>query len=303
MRYLKHVFDRARWHFLWAGCARRLSQKKSCPCCGAPDSTAVDRKLVYTLEQCQRCRIRYRFPYESAEEMHRYYQDEYQEEGLTDLPAPHEIEELVARNFAGGREDFSRVIDLLGVLGLEKGARVLDYGANWGYGTFQLRRAGFAAEGYEISRPRARFGKRLGIEIAEDLAFVPKGFDGVYSSHVLEHTPNPLEALRGQLGLTRDGGFVIAHTPNGSEAFRRADFRAFHRLWGLPHPVLLSGDFIRAALGAYPCFVSSDAGQVRGWGRRDDFVGDLTGPELLIVICNRPKDGAAAVPYDTGGRC
>ena len=43
-------------------------------------------------------------------------------------------------------------------------------------------------------------------------------FDVVYSSHVLEHLPNPLASLQEQLRQTKEGGFVIAHTPSGCEA-------------------------------------------------------------------------------------
>ena len=39
-------------------------------------------------------------------------------------------------------------------------------------------------------------------------------FDFVYSSHVIEHTPNPISALNDQLRVTKPGGMIYAVMPN-----------------------------------------------------------------------------------------
>src|SRR5207248_1876617 len=159
-----HLFDVARYRYFLAGCLKRLYQKKVCPCCGGEDSQTIDRKLVYRLEACARCAIRFRYPTDSAAEMRRYYEHDYRQKGLTtDLPEPRVLERLLATNFAGTSKDFRPLVQLLRDLGVPAGARVLDYGASWGYCAYQLRRAGFAAAAYEISRPRAEFGRRLGV--------------------------------------------------------------------------------------------------------------------------------------------
>jgi 2-polyprenyl-3-methyl-5-hydroxy-6-metoxy-1,4-benzoquinol methylase len=294
MSLMTHFVDLPRWKYLWKGATRRVYQKKKCPCCGSSESVTIDHKLVYRLEQCRGCRIRYRYPYERAEEMCQYYQDEYNEPGLTtEQPTPDQLRHLTESNFAGSEKDFSQVVAILHDLGLRRRARVLDFGANWGYCTFQLRRAGFDAEGYEISKPRAEFARKLGVHVMTDLGQVGTGYDAVYSSHVLEHMSNPLDALRAQLRLTREGGFVIAHTPNGSEAFMRANFSQLHRLWGLPHPVLLNDHFITTNLSMYPCFIAEsfnrgNAPELTRWDQRESLVGDLAHqPELLIIIRNK----------------
>jgi 2-polyprenyl-3-methyl-5-hydroxy-6-metoxy-1,4-benzoquinol methylase len=295
MKYLKHLLDRPHWKYFWGGIGRRLAQKKTCPCCHSLDSTTVDRKLVYRLERCKQCLILYRFPYETPEQMHRFYQGEYTQAGLTtDLPSAEKLRQLLKRSFAGSEKDFSQLPSLLRDLGLTEGARILDYGANWGYCTFQLRQAGFAAEGYEISTERAAFAAKLGVSVATKLACLAPGFDAVYSGHVLQHTPNPLATLREHLSLTRPGGFVIAHTPNGSNAFQKARFSSFHRFWGLPHPVLLTDAFIAANLGDYPYFIAATnncarAPEVAEWDQRQQWIGDLAHqPELLIILRNTP---------------
>jgi len=228
--------------------------------------------------------------------MHEFYQEEYAQPGLTtELPTKEQLRGLLRDGFAGTSKDFSRVAVLLAALGLSPGAAVLDFGASWGYGTYQLRRAGYAAEAFEVSGPRAAFGTELGVEIHTSLDALPGPFDAVYSSHVLEHVPNPLATLRELLARTRPGGFVLAHTPNGSEARRRRDFEGFHRHWGRVHPVLLCDRFIERSFPGLAVYVSSrsDPDALRSWDRLERVFDSLDGSELFFVL-RRPAEGAAA---------
>lgn len=271
------------------GIRKRVSQPKRCPCCGTDDSEPIDRKFVYTLQRCRLCNILFRFPYEAAEEMKQFYDTAYQQKGLTtDLPDDDELAGLLSGNFSRTEKDFSRVINMLRALNVPSTARILDYGANWGYGTLQLQRAGYSVQAYEISSVRAAFGKKLGVHIETEMEKITGDFDVIYSSHVLEHTPNPLQTIQEQLGRIRDGGFVIAHTPNGSALRRRAGFRSFHKHWGLVHPVLLSDEFVTKNFGRYPVFMSSKTadGLIRSWNGTQTFVDQLEGAELLLIIRN-----------------
>jgi hypothetical protein len=87
---------------------------------------------------------------------------------------------------------------------------VLDYGASWGYGTWQFSAAGFSPVAYEVSRTCAAFGQKLGLKIVTNLVDVPGPFDAVYSGHVWEHVPNPIDALHEQLRRTKSDGYVVA---------------------------------------------------------------------------------------------
>jgi SAM-dependent methyltransferase len=223
--------------------------------------------------------------------MKQYYDSGYRQKGLTtELPSNNELDCLLANNFAGTEKDFARVIDLLQVLNLGPKPRILDYGANWGYGALQFQRAGYLVEAYEISSDRAAFGTNLGVHVETNLSRIGRDFDVVYSSHVLEHTANPLEILRQQLSRVRKGGFVIAHTPNGSSARRQRDYASFHKHWGLVHPVLLSEEFVINNFGNHPVFVSSktEASLVRTWNVREIRVNQTDGPELLLIVRNCP---------------
>ena len=69
-------------------------------------------------------------------------------------------------NFSGTPRDINTWIGVLQFL--RPGGRVLDFGCSWGYGTYQLRQAGFDAVGFEVSRPRAKFGReKLGLNIID----------------------------------------------------------------------------------------------------------------------------------------
>jgi len=278
---------RQRWRYLARGLRRRLGQRRSCPSCRGTASETIDRKLVYTLERCAGCALLYRFPADTAEETIDFYQRDYEEPGLTtDLPSRPELEQLITHNFQGSGKDFSRVIDMLSLLDVKPGAHILDYGANWGYGTFQLRVAGYLAEGYEISRPRAAFAEKLGLRLHTTLAGVSGPFDVVYSSHVVEHTPDPRAILQMQLGLVRADGYVIGHTPNGSDEYRRRSFRSFHASWGMVHPCLLTEAFLTRQFPGCSCLVTTDddLAVVGAWNRREHCRGALGGGELLFIL-------------------
>jgi SAM-dependent methyltransferase len=222
--------------------------------------------------------------------MAEFYQEEYQQPGLTtDLPDDDHLEALLATGFEDSNKSFSRVVQILTALGLTPGARVLDYGASWGYGTYQLRAAGYRAEAFEISEPRAIFGRKLGIEIHTRLGDVPGEFDAVYSSHVLEHVANARVSIVEQLARLRPGGYLIAHTPNGSVDRQTRDFASFHAHWGLVHPTLLTERFILSSFSAYPSYISTAAGMdaIRKWDRNATTRGPLEGDELIIILANQ----------------
>jgi SAM-dependent methyltransferase len=201
----------------------------------------------------------FRFPTEDSTGMAAFYQNEYVEPGLTtECPGDDELSALMRSGFAGSDKDFSHQIKALSALGLKPGARILDYGASWGYLTWQLKQVGFDAVGFEISEPRAKASARLGVEVHSSLTSLGGGYDMVYSCHVLEHVPDPAASLRDQLALVRPGGLVVAHTPNGCRGFRERHPGLFHQSWGRVHPVLLTDDFVVNVAGERPFLTTSD---------------------------------------------
>ena len=273
-----------------SGLLRRPRQKRTCPSCGSASYQRIDRKGFHELLRCGRCFLLYRWPYETQEEMAHFYQRTYKQAGLTtELPGPAALSDLIATGFRASEKDFSHIVDLLETLSVSRGSRVLDFGANWGYGVWQLCQVGFSAIGYELSEPRAAYSTKLGVQVFTDWSEIQRRapFDVVFSSHVLEHTPNPAQTLSRQLEVLSPNGWLIGSFPNGSDAFRKANPTAFRRLWGQVHPVMLNEDFIRHALPgsstATGAYCREDLQALKCWNRTTPWTGTLNTGEMLFI--------------------
>lgn len=277
-----------RWRYVVRGITRRFWQIAQCPSCKSARTTKIDQKLSYSLRSCEQCKLLFRYPYETSAEMDAFYQDSYDEAGLTtELPDDQQLAQLIATNFRGSDKDFSHLPLWLEALNVHAESQVLDYGANWGYCAYQLQQAGYKnVTSYEIARSRAKFGLKLGVEIRTSLSAAPGTFDVVYSSHVLEHVPDPLDTIREQIRLVRPGGYVIARTPNGCGELRKADPSLAHSRWGRVHPVLLNDAFLLQNFGEKAIYMASKITPqgLREWNGNGLMRGPLTEDELCFVI-------------------
>jgi len=274
-----------RLSYLVSGINGRLGQKPLCPACGSPAAIVCDRKWFHTLFECQNCGLLYRFPSESAKQMADFYQDRYSEPDATDLPDDTTLASLVATNFKDTDLDRHYHLRVVQSLGVKPGMRVHDYGANWGYTTLQFERLGYDMTAFDISRRMAAFADKIGVKVHTNIENVGKGFDAVYSCHVLEHTPNPRQVILDQLSLVKLGGIVIGHTPNGSKQFREQRKNEFHRSWGQVHPVLLAEKFIQGVAGQRPYIATSDdRPEVLQWDHKTQVIGPLDTSGLLFAL-------------------
>jgi SAM-dependent methyltransferase len=273
--------------YLLSGLSGRLGAAAQCPSCQSQAAATVDRKFFHSLKECEKCRLLFRYPSESPSGMADFYQESYAEPGLTtELPDTATLERLIETEFKQSSKDFSYHLRVLQALGLQSGSRLLDYGANWGYMTWQFQRAGVDVTAFEISKPRAAYGHQLGVKIHTALEEVGMGFDMVYSCHVLEHVPDPAESLRQQLKLVRPGGLVVAHTPNGSPSHRAKHRDVFHHTWGRVHPVLLTDQFVAHLAGMHPYLITSDDSpeSIRTWDQEGQELRDTSGEGFFFAI-------------------
>jgi SAM-dependent methyltransferase len=192
---------------------------KHCPYCNSKNTQRAGRKhLVLELRRCTVCGLRFRWPKQTPEFSEKYYQRTYKEGTYTtELPDKETLAKYIAWGFVGSPKDFSCSIGIL--KGLLPSGRVLDYGCSWGYGTYQLRLAGYEAVGFEISKPRAEEGRRaLGVEIVDNLqnldAIPNASVDGIYASHVLEHLQSLKEVFAFFARVLRPDGIAMVLVPN-----------------------------------------------------------------------------------------
>ncbi len=288
---MKRYLSPSLWAYVLGGALDRIGSRPACPACDGSEFSVVDRKGFHALHSCESCGLLFRHPRESDSRMLGFYQKAYRSGMTTDLPGGEALAELLATKFEGTEKSARRTIETLRAAGVEPGARVLDFGASWGYTAWQLRDAGYRADAFEVSVPRAEFGKRLGLDIETRLDALGTGYDAVYSGHVLEHVPNPADSIRAQIGLVRPGGVVIAYTPNGSAAWRAHNPPSFHRKWGQVHPVLLTERFVGCTAAPHACFVdtSGDLARLAEWDGTEDMVAETHGWELLFAIRRRTE--------------
>jgi 2-polyprenyl-3-methyl-5-hydroxy-6-metoxy-1,4-benzoquinol methylase len=188
----------------------------------------------------------YRAPTTSEAENERIYQSAYKEGFTTTMPSEKELQELLTSTFRGGEKDYNHYIEVLKAFGIQTGARVFDFGCSWGYGSWQLSKAGFSVSACEISKPRADYAfSKLGVQII-DASKIETGVYGVFfSAHVIEHVPSVNELIRLGMKALRPGGLFIAFTPNACSEHRHRNPTGFHSAWGFVHPQLIDWEFLQ----------------------------------------------------------
>lgn len=262
----------------------------SCPYCGGKQLRRVARKrLVLDVYECTACLLLFRWPLETEEEFHRFYQAEYREGAITELPSEDQLRDMSRRRFAGSTLDLSSKIALLRAM--VASGRILDYGCSWGYGVFQLRASGYDATGFEISRRRAEFARQwLGAEILDDPAALdssPGAFDVLFTNHVVEHLRGLRQAFDLFGRLLRPQGLLFCVLPNFSG--REARNGRFLNWIGEAHPVAPTRDFFLRNLPTHGfrevhSFSGPFTETVARSAARGEYAGlGLDGDELLVL--------------------
>ena len=262
-----------------------LRQSTACPYCGSEQTFGVARKQwILELRECERCGLTYRYPKDDLNENFEYYQQDYKQDIWTDLPTADELAVHVANNFRDIDRDMTEHLRL--IQEFSSGNRLLDFGASWGYCTCQFQRAGYDAVGFEISHPRAAYGRKmLNLEMVDSLTSLPDhSVDVIYASHVLEHLPDPASTLREFRRLLVRNGNVFIFVPNGAgELARRLGVR-WAPLINQKHVMALTPRFFDYSLsseGFLPKFSSSPYNSPP---RRYDAEGPpFDGDELLAI--------------------
>jgi 2-polyprenyl-3-methyl-5-hydroxy-6-metoxy-1,4-benzoquinol methylase len=275
-------------YLAWA--ARRwLSADRSCPGCGSLRTRLHKRKHVVTaLYGCDTCGLLFRMPKSSLVEDRSFYEREYEQDATTNLPTEATLEGLKLASFAPIGLDYCGYVDVLRALGMQPGAIVYDYGASWGYGSWQFAQAGYHVYSYEINRARARYAEqRLECRLVNVPDGVPEPVDCFFACHVLEHLAQPQALWKLAADVLRPNGAVVVCMPNGEPGRERHDPERYHQLWGRVHPLLLTSTAIAsmAAKHGFDVLAYSSPYDLDRIAARTP--GRLDGDELLVVATRR----------------
>ena len=244
----------------------------------------MTRKLwVTALYRCKECRLMFRIPKSDAIQNERFYQTQYRETFTSECPDDQELSHLKSTFFKCSKKDYTTYLSVLKAAGVQAGHVVLDFGASWGYGSWQLSQAGYRVYSYEVSEPRSRFAvQKLGCQMLSSAEAVPEKVDCFFAAHVIEHVTNPRTLWAIAEKVLKRSGVVILLTPNG-EPSRERTHEHYHALWGQVHPLLLTAESlaIMARQFDFEGCAHSSSYDTREIAARSS--GQMEGDELLYI--------------------
>jgi SAM-dependent methyltransferase len=238
------------------------SARFRCPNCGGSKNRQVDSKLLITqLRRCEDCELLFRTPTDDPALNAQFYEEDYSQGFTSDTPSDTALAQLKQSNFAGTEKDYSYYIDVLSQLGLRPGDKLFDYGCSWGYGSYQLGKAGFDVTSFEVARTRSRYAEeKLQVRVVQDMERATQSlagqFDCFFSAHVIEHVPSPERTFEFASRLLKANGLFVSFTPNGSEGYRSKSDH-WKKLWGEVHPNLIDDVFLDHSFSQVPRCIGS----------------------------------------------
>ena len=225
----------------------------------------------------------FRFPKDHEQESKGFYQQKYKEHFVTELPSREDIGQHIANRFVDVGRDITEHLKTIGKFA--PSGRLLDYGCSWGYCVYQFRQSGYDAFGFEISQPRVEYGRSmLDVDLTNDISrFSDASFDVIYSSHVLEHIPDPAISFRTFQRLLKPGGMLFVYVPNcGGTAAKQLGIN-----WGPmvneKHVVALDADFFQRNLPGYGFSVRFSSSPYSESPRTYQENPQVDGEELLVM--------------------
>ncbi len=204
-----------------------------CPLCRATSTRPLFEKDGLAYERCAACGLATRGGGESPPSYHDYLPSLTQTlPPLTRKRYEHLLARLAPRRRTG---------------------RFLDVGCGGGFLVETARDHGWTAEGTEVSRAAAEFGRSRGVTIhagiLSDAKLPESAFDVVTMMEVIEHVPDPVALLRECAELLRPGGALYLTTPNWSSLSRRVLGPRWSAI-GRDHVVYFTPRHVRRALRA-----------------------------------------------------
>jgi SAM-dependent methyltransferase len=186
---------------------------------GDHDGALVTRAKSYDVIACAICGFTHVVPLPDPAELERAYRDAYYtQEKPNFLAHAAEDQEWAALAARDRLESFERLLP-------PERRRLLDIGCGPGFFLKTAKELGWTVQGLEPSRAAAEHARKLGLHVVEDIfnastaGTLPR-FDVVHLNNVLEHVPNPLDAVRLARDLLTPSGLLCLNVPNDFTPFQ-----------------------------------------------------------------------------------
>lgn len=219
-------------HLSCAGHVTRVEisdEPVACPVCGGPLGPEVlssfDRLFAlggeYRVHECNSCRLGVTIPRLAGDALTQFYPPDY--------PSWQAARGTLIARMKRARARAMVVAPPYGSFMRRGHGRLLDVGCGRGDQAAAFAHAGWHARGLDISRDAVQAARAAGVEAEvgtlETAPWPSESFDLLILSHVLEHMPDPADALRRAHALLVPGGCLIVAVPNW-DSWQRRLFRS-----------------------------------------------------------------------------
>ncbi len=255
-----------------------IAEYPDCPCCGMPLILFAELGGTIKVGICERCAYKGYITRPTRAWIDAYYHEEWDNAKLRD------VEKEVTRSLRQSETpklNFiqKKLLQIADVHHIDKEDLICDLGCGKGGNLHELQRAGFKnLIGIEQSRYRAEYtGKKYGIAVITDgIERIQEPIRFLYSSHVLEHLYDPLEALKKISEHQQNGDILTLIVPNGIQE------PPIEVLLWLPH---------------LHCFTKKSLEYLLPQVGYALIEADDTGPHL-VVVAKKAKSDALPTSYD-----
>ena len=130
-----------------------------------------------------------------------------------------------------------------------KGGRLLDIGCGYGFFLSEMKARGWETYGMDVSSTAVSYASGRGLNVAlgtlKDIKYQDDFFDAVTMFYVLEHLPDPIDALKDIRNILKPGGLLILRLPHTTPIVRLLSFFGINN--NLYDPPFHLNDFSPAA--------------------------------------------------------
>ncbi|MDO8496097.1 MAG: class I SAM-dependent methyltransferase [bacterium] len=201
-----------------------------CLCCGRENVNFYKKLNGYINYRCSNCGLIFVWPKQGVGSTDAIYAEDYFRGASRGFGfADYEVDKKVTR------KTFDFFLGELAKIMPEKGS-ILDIGCATGYFMELAENEGWHASGIDISEYAVKKGREKQLNTfrgtLSDNLFKPGTFNAISLFDVLEHLPEPLEAISKAKHLLKNRGIVIVNTPDSSSLVSKV----FGRRWHLINP-------------------------------------------------------------------